>query len=91
MDNLISNILLVRPHITQDFTRSGTTIPPLGLAYIAAILRDNGFSVSIWDGEVENGKSDRKADVIGISCNSFTFLEAMKTAKLFKKKIKTHL
>jgi anaerobic magnesium-protoporphyrin IX monomethyl ester cyclase len=49
--------------------------PPLGLAYIAAILKKNGFNVKLFDlidvefDEAKKLIEKEKPDVIGISCN----------------------
>jgi radical SAM superfamily enzyme YgiQ (UPF0313 family) len=50
---------------------------PLGLAYIAAVLRDHGHEVSLFDAQLQSEKSIvssvRNADVVGITSMSCNF------------------
>jgi hypothetical protein len=55
------DILLIYPPITlaerygkKIFGKIGGHLPPLGLAYLSAVLRDAGFTVSIIDGPACN-------------------------------------
>jgi anaerobic magnesium-protoporphyrin IX monomethyl ester cyclase len=63
-------------------------IPPLGLAYLAAILEKEGIDVSITDGsrglsivEVMDELRAYGPDIVGISCTTPTFLDAIELAE----------
>jgi anaerobic magnesium-protoporphyrin IX monomethyl ester cyclase len=48
-------------------------VPPLGLGYIAAVLKRNGFKTKIFDLNVENSSlkeflSLEKPEIVGVSC-----------------------
>lgn len=66
---------------------------PLGLGYIAAVLRENGFyEIDLFDPEAERSSWEEirerirnfNADVIGLSCVTSTYPVAKKMAKLIK-------
>ncbi|MBN2482683.1 MAG: cobalamin-dependent protein [Candidatus Omnitrophica bacterium] len=74
-------ILIINPisHVAQKsarYYRSVSPLPPLGLAYLAAIARDGGFEVSIEDQYATRRSNqdiarmivDEDFDVVGISC-----------------------
>ena len=52
----MSNILLINPPLTREelFERGskvvGSILPPLGLAYVAAVLEKNNHKIKIIDG-----------------------------------------
>jgi len=52
------NILLAYPFKEDTYRKVGFILPPLGIAYIAAVLRDNGHDVSIVDYNVTDEKTD---------------------------------
>lgn len=67
---------------------------PLGLGYIAAVLRENGFKkIDLFDPEAEKADWQQiegrlkkfSADIIGISCVTATYSIAQKIAKLAKR------
>ncbi len=65
--------------------------PPLGLAYIAAVLEKNNYQVKIFDGGIYTTEEDLmnilneyNPDLIGMSVTSLTFKEALKSAKKIK-------
>ena len=68
------NILLVRPP-RRDRNDAGLSVPPLGLAYIAAVVREGGHAVSILDAYATNMSWSRfeahirrvRPDVLGLS------------------------
>jgi len=71
--------------------------PPLGLCYIAAVLRENGYEdVEIIDAQVEDDSINEIAkniirknpDLVGISTLTFSFLYGAELAKIIKEKIK---
>ena len=67
-------------------------LPPLGLAYVAAVLEKNGFSVEIYDNYIlERSNEEVKAEIrkrqppiVGITCSSLTYLRCIETAKAAK-------
>lgn len=100
------NVLLIAPNIRESLKskisdgmpkflgRNIGVYPPLGLCYIAAVLRDNGINVKIVDTNVEKFSINKvlkeidkfQPDIIGISAMSFTFLNALYLAKKIKNK-----
>lgn len=63
-------------------------IPPLGLTYLAAVLEREGIHVGIVDGsrglsliEVMGELRAYEPDIVGISCTTPTFLDAIELAK----------
>jgi anaerobic magnesium-protoporphyrin IX monomethyl ester cyclase len=68
------NLLLVRPP-RRDNADAGLSVPPLGLAYIAAVARENGHEVDILDAYAtgmswtafEQAIRQRKPDVVGLT------------------------
>jgi len=67
-------LTLVRPP-RRDANDSGLSVPPLGLAYIAAVARDLGHDVEILDAyalnmswtDFESALAERKPDVLGLT------------------------
>jgi radical SAM superfamily enzyme YgiQ (UPF0313 family) len=70
-------------------------MPPLGLAYIAAVLEENNIKVEVVDAEVERLSwkalqkrcEESKPDVIGITSLSESRFESFKSAKIAKQAI----
>ena len=72
-------IILINPPFEDEYSVGGSksikyvlnVIPPLGLAYLAAALEKEGFSVKIIDGFVDNINVSEIAsdspDIVGIS------------------------
>jgi anaerobic magnesium-protoporphyrin IX monomethyl ester cyclase len=63
-------------------------IPPLGLAYLAAVLEEEGIDVRITDGsrglslaEVMDELKEYEPDIVGISCTTPTFVDAITLAE----------
>ena len=87
-------ILLIAPPAKRiPLNISGVyAMPPLGLAYIAAVLKKNDFSVDILDMPALRLKVDdiarylKKGDysICGISCNIFNLQDGMKIALKIK-------
>jgi len=96
----MSNVLLANPPLARDefFKRgskfAGSVLPPLGVAYIAAMLEKYGHKVKIFDGTVEDGIIDDFAnslngfDIVGLTVNSHFAYRAKETAKAIKDKDK---
>ncbi len=55
------SVLLLNPPAHQEGKPS---IPPLGLGYIAAVLRENNINVDIIDLDLERDKFKRISDII---------------------------
>ncbi len=92
------NILLIKPphrEIYRDFKSVATEYPPLGLAYIAAVLEKNKFAVKIIDMPVEEITEEQLAAllkdfrpaVIGITATTPTIGYSLKLAGLCKKEL----
>jgi len=97
----MKKILLINPifqktiysPLPDRIERSRGRYPPLGLAYLAAILLKYNYDVRIYDADAEGlGFSGLKkyvkkfkADVVGITTTSFTFLQAKLTASIVRK------
>ena len=86
-------ILLVAPPARSAIKEVlGVTSPPLGLAYIASVLENNGEDVKIIDSLAENCTLyDIKreidswgADIVGVTSTTPTFYDALKVAKIAK-------
>jgi radical SAM superfamily enzyme YgiQ (UPF0313 family) len=90
----MTDILLVHPvFLTQNQAEQELMTPyfPLGLLYLAAFLRERGFSVEIFDGTFQNDLEDFQAVLqtqtpnwVGISAvqpNRYTALQLAKMAK----------
>jgi anaerobic magnesium-protoporphyrin IX monomethyl ester cyclase len=81
-------IMLANPQSASNLYRQfGGNLPPLGLTYLAAVLRLDGHQVQIADLEVE---SDRKInfssfDVIGITAFTPQYNNAVRLAREAKK------
>jgi|GEM_PF-16444 len=84
----IMKILLVSPAGSNFYAKMGATIPPLGLAYIAAVLRENGHYVKLLDLGVEEKIPSKDYfkffDVVGISADTPSYPEALSIAKYAK-------
>jgi anaerobic magnesium-protoporphyrin IX monomethyl ester cyclase len=81
-------VLLVEPSTGK---KGITTFhyPPLGLLALASYIRQHGYEVSFWDGNLEKSSFIMKLgevmpDVVGISCMSLTITEGLSLAQLVK-------
>jgi anaerobic magnesium-protoporphyrin IX monomethyl ester cyclase len=82
------NILLVNPPVGFSYYSMGLSRPPLGLAYMAALLTDH-HHVEIKDFHIEKRGSWKHLpygdfDVVGISADTARYSVAMKIARLAK-------
>jgi len=67
-------------------------LPPLGLAYVAAALEQNGYHVHVYDNyllehnieEVKSEVKKRSPEIVGITCSSLTYSRCIETAKAVK-------
>ena len=83
----MTDVLLVNPKEASGFFEK---MPPLGLASIAAHLEKNGFSVRIFDAEIEKRKLDEwlaeiQPRVVGISGTTHTRFESFEIARRIKR------
>lgn len=76
---------------SKGATSLALTIPPIGLAYLAAAIESRGHTAQIIDANKESMSSDeiaayiiRKPDVIGITANILTIKIAVVYAKVLK-------
>ena len=80
-------ILLVSPPAGFSYTSIGISRPPLGLAYIAAVLKDK-YQVQISDFNVERKKWKkfpfREFDIVGISVDTSRYPVSLKIASRAK-------
>lgn len=60
-------------------------IPPLGLLYVAATL-EKEHVVKVLDLDVGDKLEVEEPDLVGITANTFTIIDALRTAKLVKEK-----
>jgi anaerobic magnesium-protoporphyrin IX monomethyl ester cyclase len=67
-------------------------LPPLGLAFIAAVLEQNGYEVQIYDNyllertieEVMSEVRRHSPEIVGISCTSLTYSRCIEVARAVK-------
>ncbi|MCI6994007.1 B12-binding domain-containing radical SAM protein [uncultured Methanobrevibacter sp.] len=80
------------PQTASKYKFMGVIAPPLGIGYIAAVLRDNGIDVNILDASAEDMDfkefseeiKNRSPDIISISALTPTINKALETAKTAK-------
>jgi len=88
----MTTLLLVRPP-RRDANDAGLSVPPLGLAYIAAAARNLGHRVEIIDAyalnlswaDFESILADRKPDVLGLTAMTPVADVAARTVSLARK------
>ena len=89
------DVLLINPPTTADIETQrtlGLKAPPLGLAYIAAVLEREGHRVRIVDApaldytfqDVQRHVKLEQPDVVGITSTTPTIYDAMRTAEAVK-------
>jgi radical SAM superfamily enzyme YgiQ (UPF0313 family) len=86
-------VLLVNPpYNSSKYRFIGLVAPPLGIAYIAAVLEKNGFDVSIIDAPalemdhetLKNEISNHAPDIVAITSVTPTISSALKVAEISK-------
>ena len=86
-------ILLLKPGIYENTTKNlmldPSTLPPLGLLYLGAVLENEGHSVEILDFCMENISKERlktillKTDAVGMTiCSDIDFIPYNKISKM---------
>lgn len=81
------------PQTNSKYKFIGVVAPPLGIAYMAAILEENGFDVNVIDASamemtweaLEKELKKISPQVVAITALTPTIAQAMKTAQLAKK------
>ena len=78
--------LLINPRGSNFYAKLGLHLPPLGLAYIAAVLRLNGHEVKIADLGVNHNALTHEvldwAEIVGISSDTASYPETLTIAKI---------
>lgn len=87
-------IVLINPNANVEVVkRLDISTPPLGLGYLASVLRERGFKVRIIDDLVEKLSLDelfnrlKKALIVGITSTTPTFNSALKYARMIKSRL----
>jgi radical SAM superfamily enzyme YgiQ (UPF0313 family) len=81
------NLLLFETETRTSPVEEKTTVPPLGLAYIAAVCKDAGYRVELIDLNISRGglgEKIKKADVVGVSCYTPNYPEALQLLRRIK-------
>ena len=75
-------VLLVYPFREDTYRKVGFILPPMGIAYIASVLRDNGHEVKIVDFNVTDEKVDYATfDIVGISTDTSRYKSGLLLAQ----------
>ena len=85
------DVLLVNSHVKMG-TRHASLTPPLGLAYLASVLLNNDYSVSIEDFNVSGHNpawirmvlERENPTILGISAHTETYLSGLEIAEIAK-------
>jgi anaerobic magnesium-protoporphyrin IX monomethyl ester cyclase len=79
-------ILLINPPVGFGYYSMGLSRPPLGLAYLAALLTDHQVTIVDFNIEKKNWKHHRYDgfDIVGISADTARYSTCMRIAKLAK-------
>lgn len=96
-ESILLDVLLINSPFPKIYSAKAIdtpefSAPPLGIAYIAEVLRQNNYSVSIFDMHIELAPLESiitkldsvKPKIIGISSTTPTFPNSLKIAKLIK-------
>lgn len=82
-------VLLVSPKGSNIYAKMKVALPPLGIAYLAAVIREKGHKVKIIDRSIEQQKllpeDFTPFDLIGISADTPRYPEAVEIARTAKK------
>ena len=84
----MQRVLLINP---PESGRGDYSTPPLGLLYLAAVLKKNSIAVDLvdgyiagWDG-IEKKIRQYRPTVVGITCHTYSRVKALKVAEAVKK------
>ncbi len=82
-------VLLISPQGSNIYAKMKVALPPLGIAYLAAVIREKGHKVKIIDRSIEQQKllpeDFAPFDLIGISADTPRYPEAVEIARTAKK------
>lgn len=80
--------LLISPQGSNIYAKMKVGLPPLGIAYLAAVIREKGHEVKIIDRSIERHKLTMEDfapfDIIGISADTPRYPEAVEIARTAK-------
>ncbi|UCG19857.1 MAG: cobalamin-dependent protein [Deltaproteobacteria bacterium] len=82
-------ILLVNPSYHDVYRNFDFVLPPLGLAYMAALLTESNYEVNIIDlnaGQDQQFIPDDNCDLVGITLDTSRYYKGMKYARTLKSK-----
>ncbi|MFZ3089167.1 MAG: radical SAM protein [Nitrospirota bacterium] len=80
------NILLIYPASDNAFSKVGFILPPLGLGYIASVLRNAGHKIKIYDFNIQSDNLNfDDFDIVGISANTSRHKMALQIARQAQK------
>jgi magnesium-protoporphyrin IX monomethyl ester (oxidative) cyclase len=91
--HLISPPTTLKERYGDVISKVTGNVPPLGILYISAVLKQNGFEVSVIDGSKYDYKKmiskvkKESPDVVGISCLTFTWNKVKKLAEDIKSEV----
>ncbi len=75
-------VLLAYPFREDTYRKVGFILPPMGIAYIASVLRNNGHEVKIVDFNVTDEKIDYSGfDIVGISADTSRYKSGLLLAQ----------
>ena len=81
-------VLLISPQGSNLYAKMKVGLPPLGLAYLAAVIREEGHDVKIIDRAIEQRPLTREDfqpfDLVGISADTPRYPEAVEIASIAK-------
>lgn len=84
----LAKVLLIHPRGSNFYAKMGAMIPPLGLAYIAAVIRQKGHYVKLIDLGIDKKLPSPELiklfDVVGITADTPSYPEALSVAKAAK-------
>lgn len=90
------DITLINPHPIKDSPfYTGELLPPLGLAFLAAVLRKNGYEVRIIDNYLHRASVKecvkevvkQSPFLVGLTCTSITYQPCIELAKEIKNRL----
>ena len=98
MTKKVKDIVLIRPNVTNDKKDNYVTFP-MGIGYIASVLRDKGYNVYVIDLTLRDVNYDNLLkeirdiypQAIGISALSYSYSQVKKLSYLLKRSVSSTL